>query len=325
MSRLVGVASITLGTLVLVLGFTVTPAHGQAPDQTGWWFEAKMKTLPVAPPAPPNVPAGGLYVQQGPDGNPVAYSALRYVVADASSATLTLTAAQGSTTTLGAPLQACATSTAWSPPLPAPGYWEDRPTYGKTCAPGTVSTDGKYVAFLLGSRFSGTGALDIAIVPTDGATPFAIAFDPPAKDSLVVKQASPEFPPPSDSSYSTPSSDGSASFAAPPFTVAPGNVATATAPTAPSVARPSPIAQTGLQVPGLGDPDHGERMAALVGSSAIIIGWWLLSSRRSRVPRLVGALAGGGVMTDAPVVATSRMGGVGRFARTRERSARALR
>ena len=325
MRRVLGVASLVLGTTVLVLGFAITPAHGEAPDQSGWWFELKTKAVPVAPPAPPNVPADGLYVQQGPEGTE-AFSALRYVLPEGASATLTLTAAQGSTTTLGAPLQACATTTTWTPPLPAPGYWEDRPSYAKTCTPGTVSTDGKYVAFLLAPPILVDGVIDVAIVPTDGAAPFAIAFDNPGPDGLVVKQGAPSFSEPPPAAYEPPASDSTATLDAPPFTVvpsAPAAVTTSTTVAAPAVQQ-SPVASL-LQSAGVDDPDRAERMAALGGSSAIVVGWWLLSSRRSRVPRLVGALAGGGVIADAPVVSLGRVGGVGRFARARERNARALR
>lgn len=314
--------SIVFGTVVLVVSFTASPAHGQAPDQTGWWFELKSKTLPVAV-IMPTVPDGGLYVQQGPDGNPMAFGAVRYRVPSAASATLTLAAAQGSTTTLGAPLQACATTSTWIPPLPAPGYWEEAPTYGKTCSPGAVSSDGKYVAFLFGPEFLATGALDVAIVPKDGASPFAIAFDKPAGDSLVVKSAP----------YGTPTTTPPPTFAAPaggggpgPIALPPVTVALAVTPTTvPSVVQPMTVAQQVFDAAGLGDPDRGERMAALFGSSAILVGWWLLSSRRARTPQLVGALVGGGAVVDSAAEATGRVGGVGRFARTRERNARALR
>lgn len=324
MRRSGGALAVAVGTMLLVLSFSVQPAHGQAPDQAGWWFEAKTKALPVAPPAPPTVPDGGLYVQHGPDG-PMAFGAVRARVRDAASATLTLTAAEGSTTTLGAPLQACATTGSWDAPLPAPGYWEDAPSYGTVCAPGTVSTDGKYVAFLLGSPFVASGTVDVAVVPVDGATPFAIAFDAPNAESLTVKQGAPTTPPPPaatspTTAFTPPRTEPRNATASPPFTVAPTS---APSPSATTATR-SPVAQAVLELAGFGDPDRGERMGALGGSSMIVIGWWLLSSRRVRLPRLVGAPDGTGAGV-ADGAAAVRTGGVGRFARARDRNPRALR
>lgn len=324
MRRRLGAGAIALGVIVLVLGSSMQPASGQAPDQVGWWYELNSKALPIGAPAPPTVPEGGIYVQQGPDG-PMAFGALRFRVTDAASATLTLTTAQGSTTTLGAPLQACATTSAWDAPLPAPGYWEDAPEHGTACTPGVVSTDGKYVAFLFGTLFVTTGLIDVAVVPEDGAPPFAIAFERPADDSLVVKSAPPSFATPSEppTTFSPPATTPAPTVASPPFTLA-----APTAPTsaAPQVAAPPTVAQTVLRAAGFGDPDRGARMAALSGASLIIVGWWLLSSRRVRMPQLIGALgAGGGMVVDVPMAAMARTGGVGRFSRVRERNARALR
>ena len=318
--RLLGSVMAAAGALVLVLSTTALPAHGQAPDSVGWWFVAKSHALPVAPPAPPNVPDGGLYVQQDPDG-PGAISAIRANVDGASSATLLLKAAQGSSTTLGAPVQACATTTDWQPELPAPGYWEDRPEASKPCVPGTVSTDGAYVAFKLGSSFVSSRGLNVVIVPVDGATPFAIAFDKPAADSLTVQTApatdftSPYSPPVTDAP-----SDATATLVSPPFTVASPSSPTTTV--APAVNAPVAVATPALPHPLGGDADRGERVLSLSGASLLLVGWWLLSTRRTRAPRRVGALAGGATTaTVAPV----RTVGIGRFARQREGTASALR
>jgi hypothetical protein len=84
---------------------------------------------------------------------------------------------------------------------------------------------------------------------------------------------------------------------------------------------------------GLGDPDRGARAAALGGASAIVIGWWLLSTRAVRMPQLLGALAGAGGAGGAAGTADdeprsdpkTRIGGVGRFAKTRTSNANRLR
>jgi hypothetical protein len=312
---------------LLTLGLTASPVHGQAPDQVGWWFRLKTKTLPVAPPVPV-VPDGGLFVQQAPDG-PAAFGAVRYRTPSAASATLTLAAAQGSTTTLGAPLQACATSSAWVPPLPAPGYWEDAPKTLKTCTPGAVSSDGKFVAFLFGPEFLSKGALDVAIVPKEGASPFAIAFDKPAADSLVVKIAPAGTPTTVAHPVTTLAAggEGGGAVAKPPVASPAVTVAPTPTPTtvAPASDNRSPAVDAVLKVAGLGDPDRGERAAALGGASAIVVGWWLLSTRATRMPQLLGALSGGGEVADVVPDTKTRVGGVGRFARKRNTNPSALR
>jgi hypothetical protein len=320
---------IALGTILLTLGLSASPVHGQAPDQVGWWFELKTRALPVAP-VVPVVPDGGMLVQQAPNSSPSAFGAVRYRTPSAASATLTLAAAQGSTTTLGAPLQACATSSAWVPPLPAPGYWEDAPKYGKSCSPGAVSSDGKFVAFIFGPEFLSKGALDVAIVPKDGATPFSIAFDKPAADSLVVKLAPAGTPTtvahPVTTIAGGVSGGGGGGGKAPtvgsPSVVAPSGTPTTTAPASDN--RPS-VADSVLKVAGLGDPDRGERAVALSGASALVVGWWLLSTRATRMPHLLGALAGGGAAADVVPDTKTRIGGVGRFARKRTTNPSALR
>jgi hypothetical protein len=315
----VGACIVAAGVVLLLFSTTALPANGQEPDAVGWWYRLKSHALPVAPPAPPNVPAGGLYVEQDPDG-PGAVSAVRARVAGSIGATLTLTAAQGSTTTLGAPVQACTATSAWEPALPAPGYWEDAPTHGTTCAPGTVSTDGKYVAFHFSGAFLSTEVLDVVIAPEDGAPPFAIAFDPPGSDSLTVETAPAELaaPPVTSSSTFTPEPSSGAPLASPPFTVAaPTSPSPATTVASPVAAPPAVVVPVASLVSG--DPDHAERAAALAGASCILVGWWLLSGRRARAPQRVA------IRDEPAVVAHVRTGGIGRFARPRERAVSAIR
>jgi hypothetical protein len=88
------------------------------------------------------------------------------------------------------------------------------------------------------------------------------------------------------------------------------------------------VADSVLNVVGLGDADRGARMASLGGASLIVIGWWLLSTRAVPLPRLLGGV-GAGVRAEgndepsAKVMA--RIGGVGRFARARAGNALRLR
>ena len=321
-----GVLLLALGTIALALSLSAAPAGAQAPDQVGWWFELKTKAVPV-PVGVATVPDGGLFVQQGPNG-PAAYGAVRVRVPAAASATLILTTAQGSTTTLGAPLQACATTAPaqWAPTSPAPGNWEDAPKYDKPCTFGTVSSDGKAVAFFFETEFFPSGVLDVAIVPQDGANPFAIAFDKPGVESIITTVAtgpapSPTTKPPALGNPAPVSSGGSRS----PVVTSPVAAPVTTPTSAPVADNRSALATTVLNLAGLGDPDRGARAAALGGASLIVVGWWLLSTRIAPMPRLLGALAGGGATKAEPRDATTRVGGVGRFSRTRDANPKALR
>jgi len=85
-----------------------------------------------------------------------------------------------------------------------------------------------------------------------------------------------------------------------------------------------PLASSVLNVAGLGDPDRGARALALGGASLIVVGWWLTSTRALPMPRLLGSLAGAGADRDSSKP-DELVAGVGRFARKRDRPARALR
>jgi hypothetical protein len=88
------------------------------------------------------------------------------------------------------------------------------------------------------------------------------------------------------------------------------------------------VATSVLNAVGLGDADRGARMASLGGASLIVIGWWLLSTRAVPLPRLlggVGASARAAGDNESPADAMARIGGVGRFSRTRDRNPLRLR
>lgn len=328
--RQLGVGLLAFGVFALALAFGASPVQAEAPSQTGWWFELQSKSLPTALPAPPVVPDGGLYVQQGPNG-PVAYGAVHYTATDAASATLTLKTAPGSTTQLPTTaVQACLTSSSWTAPKQSPGAWEDAPKYGQPCTPGKIATDNSAVAFFFNSPFFTTSGLDLAIVPIDGSKPFTVTFDKPAADSLqVTTKPSGLSSVPTPTTVHTPAVSGTASPANVSGTAAAAKPSAPAAPATPAAASDnrSSLATNVLNVAGLGDPDRGERAAALAGASAIVIGWWLLSTRTTRLPQLLGALGGGRVapVDGEPASPKAHVGGVGRFARNRTTSARRLR
>ena len=332
--RRVGAAFVAVGATLLVLALSTSPVHAEAPTQTGWWFELQTKSLPAPLPNPPVVPDGGLYVQQGPNG-PTAYGAVHYPARDAAGATLTLITAPGSTARLSAPVQACATSGPWTAPNPSPGAWEDAPKYGDPCTPGKIAADGSAVAFFFNGPFFKSSGLDVAIVPIEGAAPFTLAFEKPAADSLsVTPKAEPltktSTPTTFASNKATGGASGTTSGNAAAPSAKPAAPATPAAPAAPATDNNrSTLATNVLNAAGLGDPDRGERAVALAGASAIVVGWWLLSTRAVPMPRLLGALGGGRVAAAGadgdPPAPPTHVGGVGRFAKTRTTNARRIR
>ena len=331
--RRLGIASLTFGLCALALVVSASPVHAEAPSKTGWWFELQSKTLPAPLPGVPTVPDGGLYVQQSPNG-PVAYGAVHYLASNAASATLTLKTAPGSTTQLPTTaVQACVTTSEWDAPKPSPGAWEDAPKYGDPCTPGKIATDNSAVAFFFSGAFFSSTGLDVAIVPIDGSNPFALAFDKPAADSLkVTTKPSTLAGSPTPATVHTPTPAGATSAsgtAAPSAAAKPSTPAAPAAPaTSASTDNRSAIANKVLDVAGLGDPDRAERMLSLGGASAIVVGWWLLSTRTVPMPRLLGALGGGRVAAGddgEPPPPKAHVGGVGRFAKPRVRNASRLR
>ena len=328
--RRVGVVALTIGTLALVLGLAVSPAQAAPPEKVAWWFQPLAG--PLALPIPvPVVPEGGLFVQQGATG-PLAYGAVRYRVAEGSSAALTLTAAPGSTA-LATTLQACKTSTTWDAPQSGPGNWDERPSFANPCAPGLVASDGTAVAFNLNASFVSSGALDVAIVPTAAAAPFAVAFEAPAADALQSSGGKPSVSPPLPTTTTVVGAPApSGGLTSPSVSVQGGSSAGTAAPApppAPASNTRSPVANSVLNAVGLGDADRGARMASLGGASLIVIGWWLLSTRAVPLPRLLGGVGAGtraaGEGGEPPEKLTARIGGVGRFARARAGNALKLR
>ena len=161
------------------------PVAAVAPNATGWWFKLQPAGVGV-PVAPPNVPPGGLFVADDPTG-PTAVAALRFEVDEGAPATLALKAAQESTT-MAATIDACPASTPWSPPAGgSPGPIGDAPK-ADNCQPvrGQPSADGSSIGWSLPASFQTTpGTIDVVLLPSAGAAPFAVAFDKPGDDSLL--------------------------------------------------------------------------------------------------------------------------------------------
>jgi hypothetical protein len=344
--RALGAGLLVLGVLNIGLVLSASAAQAQAPDRVGWWFQLQTAGLPAPLPVP-TVPDGGLFVQQGPT-EPLAYGALHFSPAPSGSSLVELTAAAGSTT-IGSAVEACVVTKGWTKPAAAPGAWDARPTFDSPCTRGRISTDGAVVVFFLDQQFVKGGAIDVAIVPVSGATPFSIAFAKPGDHALTAAPAAPSvgapgsaptIPRPSVTSPSSSAAGGGAGVVASGRTPSAAPVAGASTPqAAPAAVETAPVPEVATGLPddvlraaGFGDPDRGARAMALLGASAIIIGWWLIATQPTRLPRLVGALAGGrgrSIDTASEQKASSRVwnhaGGVGRFARPRGERPRSLR
>jgi hypothetical protein len=200
-----------------------------------WW---RNETGAAALPAPPQVPAGGLWVSNDPSGAS-AISALRFTLPDSEGlptlslhvSKFTSPPANPATPTL-ALIRACLVTADWSIPATSPGAWTDRPNYdcAKGSAPGQLSPDGSMMVFDLtvlppGLRY------DIALVP---AVPSATTADP---------------------TQAAPSSTFDATFE--PVKRADLAVVTSPPPSSPSTAEPAspPPAQTAVGPESLGSLD----------------------------------------------------------------------
>jgi hypothetical protein len=163
-------------TMVAAAGAVVSsrvPAHAVQSVQSGYWWQGQPAGAPL--PAPPNVPANGLWVS-GSEANPVAIAAIRFQLS-AGEATPVLTAkvnsavppAQASAAANAGQVVvlACPTTPGWSPAQA--GAWSAKPQYN--CAGainGTLSPDGTAITFDLGGLVA-DGTVDVALVPGTGA------------------------------------------------------------------------------------------------------------------------------------------------------------
>jgi hypothetical protein len=314
---------------------TTFGAETSAGPEQGWWNKQQavpvqgdpsglgLTTVPTVP-APPTVPDDGLYVA-GDASGANAISALRYAVGGGG--TLTLDLAEGTTLTGTEQLVACPVQGGFTPVQNGP--WAAKPSYDPaTCVvEGVPAEDGASFTFAVPATFaSALGDVAVVIAPAEGATPFSLPFDKPGPDSfLVTAPVAPQSSMSSDSSFSP----GSASFS-------PG-VGSSSSPSfaAPSTPSASPSASSGsgsdvgtggappaavLPVAEAAGTSRSDQVVAVVVLALIGGGFWVLSNRPQRVPRLLGSVGGTVDAHEAVAAATARTTrprGVGRFARHR--------
>src|SRR5436190_2686957 len=204
-------------------GLASPPAGAASYLRSGWWNAANTGT--VAPPAPPDVPDGGLSIQGGPSPtSPGAFAAVAFDLGDNETPnTLSLTIAGRPSPNLA--VQACVipsgdcSSGGNQPASSEPEYDCEhiQPLAG------TVTPDG-LITFNL-SGLSTSGRLALAILPV--GTTDRVATQPPDSGSLTTKTATP----PSDSG-STASSDTSPAYS-PDASAAPADSGIASSGTVP--------------------------------------------------------------------------------------------
>jgi hypothetical protein len=159
-----------------------TPAGAASPVKYGWWTVTNTG-LGFGAPAP-QVPANGLYIQNGFTG-PTAISALTFQV-EPGSAVGAITLKISGTPVVTSPPVACPiTAAGRNYKAEQAGAWSDAPAYdcNKAKVTGTVSSDNTTVTFDSGPLLdNGT----VAAVILAGGNADQIAFNPPGPDTLAV-------------------------------------------------------------------------------------------------------------------------------------------
>lgn len=316
---------------VVFLALTLVSAGGlasaAAPDTYGWWWKAQ-QTSDFMLPAPPSVPADGLYVANDPSG-PTAVAGLRYASAGSGSAVLQLVVAQGSTSAIADQIVACPTSDAVSGGQAE--LWAARPEgdcdAGKV--PGEASPDGTAVVWKLGSPFEvAPSTWNVVLQPDpESLVPFQVAFDAPAENSFAAARQG--TPPPAPTTAPAPAppaslptqgdatigggSDVPAEFGPPSVPSAETEAAPDPAPvSAPVAASPTPPVER---------DDLRDRLLAAAIFGAIAISLWFLWMREGTRAALLARILPG---RTAPANGDVPERGLGRFVRDRERPPRRL-
>jgi hypothetical protein len=305
-----------------LVALVAAPAGAAAPNAQGWWWLPQQSTLPAGLPAPPGVPADGLYIASNPSGAE-ALAAVRFLLpAGATAGPLTL---KVSGDVRGTPVVAmCAITVDWQPAQGGP--WSSRPT--SDCSPGvavagTMAADGKSLTFGSPGRLvSAAGVLDVALVPgVDAAganTTFQLTLARPDASALEVRPKVEQSEPPPDAGplapstpgTATPTSSGSpaggggsipstAAFVPAPDPIASGLGSAEPAVEATGVPTPSPVVlapvgQAPRAAPVSARRSGNQRQLGWIGLVGAAITYHRLSMRTDRPPRSLIAFGQGG-------------------------------
>lgn len=190
-------------------------ASAAEPVPSAWWRVLRQTTPVGALPAAPVPNNGSLPVQNGPAGV-LAFSAVRFEAGDSSAATLTLSYA-GQAPAVPPVIDLCPARTHWT--VGPDQEWDARPSYDCTTH-ASSTTDGTKVVWQVSSGLIRDGELDVVLVPDAGdATPYAVSFAAPTRESLVLApglpspQLPPAVPPPAGSSGTSSAASGAGSAA----------------------------------------------------------------------------------------------------------------
>ena len=263
---------------------------------SNFWWEGEPS--PAVLPAPPTVPAGGLWVSSDPAGAQ-AVSAVRFVLAaDQTDPVLALQVSSAQpASTVASGIVACPTTTNWSPG-PGPGSWNTRPSGDCSVAQvsGVLSTDGRTLTFQL-SKLAVAGVANFVLEPL-GTPTFDATFEPVTAGDVLSSGSPTAVPTTGAPPPTVPLTVPSLTFGSlpPPVTTAPnvpvasGISAPVTTPSlGPSIApasSPTTVASTGgsLSSPAaqvVRIPTRSWRDRILLGLAIVDIGGYMLWRRQS--------------------------------------------
>ncbi len=330
------------------LAIAPSPARADSPVATGWWNEARQSTAAVGqlPDDPTYTDDGSLVIRNTPAGA-AAYAALRFVDRQADGGTVTLKISTSNTVEDPA-LVVCPTAASWSGG--GDQQWDHAP--GFDCTKTKISGDIKNgtVTFTIGKQLETLpGTFDFALLPDPGyTTPFDLTIAAPGSDSFQPTGGGSGYSgiaaPPADS-YSgsgtsgsgagapasvdsaPPPADSSSTFSAPPANSGPAPaVAGNETQQAPQQQAAAPVLAGRQVAQQSGSSDNGRLLGiGLICAMGLLIMFLManpgVASPRRLLSPAVAAAAGGAQGAHAaapePGAAPARLGGVGRFVRSR--------
>jgi hypothetical protein len=189
MNRRAALVLVAAGFVVMAPAAPAAAATGVSGVGSNYWWEAEPSSGGV--PAPPSVPAGDLWISSDPAGAQ-SVSAVRFTTeAGASHPVLSLVidSAQPSASSLAGQVEACPTTSAWTPgPGPSPGSSEPSSNCQAASVVGAVSQDGATLSFDLSKLASGL-TVDVVLQPVAGSLgnpTFNATFQPVTASNVAV-------------------------------------------------------------------------------------------------------------------------------------------
>lgn len=254
-------------------------ATAAAPQAHGYWW--RLENGGANLPAPPNVPARGLWVSNDGAGQH-AISAVRYRSAsgiEIEELVLTIADERGPAPVL----LACSARSSWS--SVDAGAWDDRPASSCDVAFSRGDRRGDRIHFDL-RGLARSGELDVVVLaPPDLGSAFSIAFQAPGPEAIVTRA-------PGQSPSASPSPSRRAAPRTPSLASSVLTTRQTTPSATPSVSDPtqqpaasSPLREAVRDLAGEGRDGNSNAFLWLLGGVAVIIaiaGWRVRPNRRPR-------------------------------------------